>query len=76
LISPLDLKWNQFARNNPKEIQKPDFDSNTDYQQKICKSFTVAQFFNIFSVLDKDPHFRSEKQNVEEAAPKKSHHIR
>jgi len=39
LISPLDLKWNQFARNNPKEIQKPDFDSNTDYQQKICKSF-------------------------------------
>ena len=39
MISPLDLKWNQFARNNPKEIQKPDFDSNTDYQQKICKSF-------------------------------------
>ena len=34
MISPLDLKWNQFARNNPKEIQKPDFDSNADYQQK------------------------------------------
>jgi len=39
-------------------------------------ALTVAQFFNIFSVLDKDPHFRGEKQNVKEAAPKKSHHIR